>query len=139
MHGRELMKQKVLFLCTHNSARSQIAEGFLNALAGDRYEGYSAGMEATKVNPYVVKVMMELGIDISRHRSKSIEEFRGKNFNYVVTVCDHAKETCPFFPGEKILHKSFDDPSEFKGSEEEILKKTRRIRDEIREWVENTF
>jgi arsenate reductase len=139
MHGRELMKQKVLFLCTHNSARSQIAEGFLNALAGDRYEGYSAGMEATKVNPYVVKVMMELGIDISRHRSKSIEEFRGKNFNYVVTVCDHAKETCPFFPGEKILHKSFDDPSEFKGSEEEILKKARRVRNEIRDWIVKTF
>lgn len=139
MHGRELMKQKVLFICTHNSARSQIAEGFLNALHGDRYEGHSAGMEATKVNPYVIKVMMELGIDISRHRSKSIEEFRGKSFNYVVTVCDHAKEICPFFPGDTILHKSFDDPSEFKGSEEEILSKTRRVRNEIRDWIVTTL
>ena len=133
------MKQKVLFICTHNSARSQMAEGFLNALHGDRYEGYSAGIEATKVNPYVVKVLMELGIDILRHRSKSIEEFRGKNFNYVVTVCDHAKEVCPFFPSENILHKSFEDPSKFKGAEEEMLKKTKRVRDEIREWVEKTF
>ena len=133
------MKKKVLFICTHNSARSQMAEGFLNALHGDRYEGHSAGMEVTKVNHYVIKVMMELGMDLSRHRSKSVEEFRGKIFNYVVTVCDHAKEICPFFPGEKILHKSFDDPSEFKGSEEEILSKTRRVRNEIRDWIVKTF
>ena len=116
-----------------------MAEGFLNTLHGNRYEGYSAGMEPGKVNPFVIKVMKELGIDISRHRSKSIEEFRGKNFNYVVTVCDHAKEICPFFPGENILHISFKDPSKFNGTEKEKLRKTRRIRDEIRDWIETTF
>ena len=133
------MKKTVLFICTHNSARSQMAEGFLNAFYGDRFEGYSAGVEPSEVNPNVIKAMADVGIDLSKHRSKSIEEFRGKIFNYVVTVCDHAKEICPFFPGEKILHKSFDDPSEFKGSEEEILSKTRRVRNEIRDWIVKTF
>lgn len=86
------MKKKVLFVCTHNSARSQMAEGFLNALYEDKYEAYSAGIEPTKVNPYAIKAMAEVGIDISKYRSKSIEEFRGKNFDYAVTVCDHAKK-----------------------------------------------
>ena len=133
------MKNSVLFLCTHNSARSQMAEALLNTLNGDKYEAYSAGIMATRINPYVVKAMAEIGIDISKNRSKSIEEFRGKNFNYVVTVCDNAKEACPFFPGEKIIHKSFDDPSQVKGSEEEIMKQTRRVRDEIKEWLKTTF
>ena len=133
------LKKKVLFICTHNSARSQMAEGLLNALYGDRYKAYSAGIEPTKVNPYAVEVMAEIGIDLSRQRSKSIEEFREKNFDYVITLCDHAKEACPFFPGEKILHKSFEDPSKFKGTEEEILEETRRIRDEIKYWLEITF
>lgn len=133
------MSEKVLFVCTHNSARSQMAEAFLNLLYGDRYQGYSAGVTPTKVNPYVVKAMAEIGIDISGNRSKSIEEFRGKNFNYVVTVCDGAKEACPFFPGEKVIHKGFEDPSRFKGSEEEILKGVRRVRDEIKEWIKSTF
>ena len=83
--------------------------------------------------------MVEIGIDISRNRSKSIEEFRGKNFDFVVTVCDIARETCPFFPGEKILHKAFEDPSKFKGSEEEIMRGVRRVREEIKEWIKNTF
>jgi arsenate reductase len=133
------MKNSVLFLCTHNSARSQMAEALLNTLNGDKYEAYSAGIMATRINPYVVKAMAEIGIDISKNRSKSIEEFRRKNFNYVVTVCDNAKEACPFFPGEKIIHKSFDDPSQVKGSEEEIMKQTRRVRDEIKEWLKTTF
>jgi arsenate reductase len=133
------MKKRVLFICTHNSARSQMAEGILNAFYGDRYEGYSAGVTPTKVNPYVVKAMAEIGIDISRNRSKSIEEFRGENFNYVVTVCNGAREACPFFPGEEIIHKSFEDPSQFKGSEEEILKQVKRVRDEISEWIKNRF
>jgi arsenate reductase len=133
------MKKSILLLCTHNSARSQMAETLLNSLNGDKYEGYSAGMMATRVNPYVIKAMAELGIDISKNRSKSIEEFRGKNFNYVVTVRDSAKEACPFFPGEKIVHKSFEDPSQVKGSEEEIMKDIRRIRDEIKEWLKTTF
>jgi len=135
----DLMKKKVLFICTHNSARSQIAEGFLNALYGSSYEAHSAGIEPTSVNPYAIKVMAEIGIDISAHRSKGMEEFRGENFAYVVTVCDHAKEACPFFPGETILHRGFDDPSEFTGTEDEILAEIRRVRDEIKGWIEKTF
>ncbi|MCW4035050.1 MAG: arsenate reductase ArsC [Candidatus Bathyarchaeota archaeon] len=133
------MKKTVLFLCTHNSARSQMAEAFLNKFHPDKYEAQSAGVTPTKVNPYVVKVMAETGVDISKNRSKSIEEFRGKNFNVVVTVCDGAKESCPFFPGEKIIHHSFDDPSQFSGSEQEILKQTRKVRDTIKEWIKETF
>ena len=131
--------EKVLFICTHNSARSQMAEAFLNAFYSDRYKGYSAGIGTTKVNPYVVKVMAEIGIDISMHRSKSIEEFYGEIFDYVVTVCDGAREVCPFFPGDKVLHKSFEDPSEFVGTEDEILEEVRRIREEIIDWIEITF
>ena len=134
------MKKKVLFICTHNSARSQMAEGFLNALYGDKYEAYSAGIEPAEVNPYSIKIMAEVGIDISKHHSKSIKELRGKNFEYVVTVCDHAKETCPFFPGGAIfLHKGFKDPAEFKGTGDEISAEVRRVRDEIKVWIEKTF
>jgi arsenate reductase len=133
------MKKTVLFLCTHNSARSQMAEALLNTLHGDRYEAHSAGITPTKINPYVVKAMAEIGIDISKNRSKSIEEFRGENFNYVLTVCDSAKEACPFFPGEKVIHKAFEDPSQLKGSDEEIMAGVRRVREEIREWLEKTF
>ena len=132
-------KQRVLLICTHNSARSQIAEGFLNALYGDRYEGYSAGIEPRMVNPYAIKVMAEYGIDISKHRSKSVEEFRAMHFDYVVTVCSQAREVCPFFTGGKVLHKSFEDPSTFKGSTDRIMKETRRIRDEIRDWIGRIF
>ena len=133
------MKKRVLFICIHHSARSKMAEELLNAFYGDKYEGYSAGVTPTKVNPYVVKSMAEIGIDISRNHSKSIEEFRGENFNYVVTVCDSARESCPFFPGEEGIHKSFDDPSQFKGSEEEILKQVRQVREEINEWIKSRF
>jgi len=129
----------VLFLCTHNSARSQMAEALLNALYGDKYRAYSAGVTPTKVNPYVVKAMAEVGIDISGNRSKSIEAFRGENFNYVVTVCDSARETCPFFLGEKVLHQSFEDPSQFRGSEEEIMKGVRQVREEIKAWIKKSF
>ncbi|MBN1357873.1 arsenate reductase ArsC [Candidatus Bathyarchaeota archaeon] len=131
--------KSVLFICTHNSARSQMAEAFLNKLCGDKYKAESAGVTPTQVNPYVAKVMTEIGIDLSTHRSKSIMEFQGKTFDYVVTVCDSAREVCPFFPGEKEMHKSFPDPTAFKGSEEEVLPKVRVVRDEIKEWVENTF
>jgi arsenate reductase len=133
------MKKTVLFLCTHNSARSQMAEALLNTLHGDKYEAQSAGITPTRINPYVVKAMAEIEIDLSKNRSKSIEEFRGENFNYVVTVCDSAKESCPFFPGEKVIHKAFEDPSQLKGSDEEIMAGVRRVREEIREWLEKTF
>lgn len=128
-----------MFLCTHNSARSQMAEAFLNHLCGDKFKAESAGITPTAINPYVKRVMAEIGIDLSTHRSKNIMEFQGKNFNYVVTVCDLTKEACPFFPGEKELHKTFVDPSSFTGTEEEILEKVRIVRDEIRAWVLNTF
>jgi arsenate reductase len=131
--------KSVLFICTHNSARSQMAEAFLNKFCGDKYEAKSAGITPTGLNPHVVRVMAEIGIDLSTHRSKSILEFQGKTFDYVVTVCDAAREACPFFPGEKEIHKNFPDPSTFKGSKEEILRKVRVVRDEIKEWVERTF
>lgn len=133
-------KKKVLFICTHNSARSQMAEGLLNHLYGDKYEAYSAGTQPTMVNPYAIRVMREIGIDISHQRSKNVQEFLGQDIDYVVTVCDHAHETCPFFPGGRIkMHQGFKDPSSSMGSEKEILKEFRRIRDEIRDWLIETF
>jgi len=133
-------KKKVLFICTHNSARSQIAEGLLRSLYEDRFDAYSAGTHPSSVNPYAIKVMKEIDIDISNHYSKSIEEFRGMKFDFVITVCDNAKEACPFFPdGVKYLHKSFNDPSQFKGTREEMLSTFRHTRDEIKEWIDNTF
>jgi len=134
------MKKKVLFICTHNSARSQMAEGLLRSLYGERYEVYSAGTQPSGVNAYAIKVMAELGIDISTHRSKGVNEFCGMKFDYVVTVCDHAKETCPFHPGGKrYLHKGFENPVEFRGTDDEILAGFRRVRDEIKHWIEKTF
>ncbi len=131
---------KVLFICTHNSSRSQMAEGLLRALYDDRFETFSAGTKPTIVNPYAIRVMKEIGIDISSNSSKSVDEFRYKKFDYVVTVCNHAKEECPVFPGaKKYLHQDFEDPSEFKGTEEEILAIFRRVRNEIINWVKETF
>jgi arsenate reductase len=141
MRGDPIHRKKtVLFICTHNSARSQMAEGFLNALYGSQYRAYSAGTEPSAVNLYAVKVMAEAGIDISKNRSKSVEEFVTMSFDYVVTVCDHAKETCPFFPGGKTyIHKGFEDPSQITGSENENLARVRKIRDEIKEWIHELF
>lgn len=133
------MKQSVLFICTHNSARSQIAEAWLNTLYGKYYRAESAGITPTTINPYVVQVMAEVGIDVSMQRSKSIKEFYGTSFDYVVTVCDQAQETCPFFPGKRILHQSFSDPSQAKGNEREILNTVRMIRDIIKQWIVQTF
>jgi arsenate reductase len=116
-----------------------MAEAFLNKLCGDRYKAESAGVTPTQINPYVAKIMAEIDIDLSTHWSKSIMEFQGQTFDYVVTVCDSARETCPFFPGEQEIHKSFPDPAAVTGTEEEILRKVRVIRDEIRRWVETTF
>lgn len=133
-------KKKVLFLCTHNSARSQIAEDLLRAMYGNRYESFSAGTEVTKVNPNVIKSMAEIGIDISAHRSKHLEEFITDEFDYVVTVCDNAKEACPYFPNARQrLHYSFSDPSQFTGSEEEILAGIAKVREEIKTWIEQTL
>jgi len=133
-------RKRVLFICTHNSARSQMAEALVEALFPDRYETYSAGTEPSGVNPYAVMVMAEIGIDIASHRSKGVDEFLGKELDYVVTLCDQAKQTCPFFPGGKeSLHRSFEDPAAFSGSEEEKMAVFRRVRDEIRGWIEETL
>jgi arsenate reductase (thioredoxin) len=129
-------KPKVLFLCTANSCRSQMAEGFLRHLAGDRFEAASAGGNPTKLNPDAVRAMSEIGIDISGHRSKDVEEFWGQRINYVITVCDKAKEACPIFPGALWnLHWSLDDPAATKGGESERLAVFRRVRDQIEEHV----
>ena len=131
-----MKKKKVLFISTNNSARSQIAEGLLNHFWGDSYLVFSAGTNPTKVNPNAITVMGEIGIDISHHRSKPIDEFKGAVFDIVVTVCDHARETCPFFPGaRKIIHRSFQDPSQIKGNTERIEEEFRKIRDQIKEWI----
>lgn len=134
-----MKKKTVLFLCTHNSARSQMAEGLLRNIYGDKYKVFSAGVKPTYINQYAIDVMKELGIDISNQRSKSIEEFQDITFDYVVTVCDNAKEICPFFPGKKILHKGFEDPVSFKGDIKDTLAFFRKIRDEIKTWVEENF
>jgi arsenate reductase len=116
-----------------------MAEAFLNALCGDEYEAKSAGVTPTQINPYVATAMAEIGVDLSTHRSKGIMEFQGKTFDYVVTVCDAARENCPLFPGENQIDKSFPDPSAFTGTDEEILQKVRVVRDEIKSWMESTF
>lgn len=132
-------KTRVLFLCTHNSCRSQIAEGFLNSMFGSKYQAFSAGLEKTRVNPYAVEVMKELGIDLSKHNSKTINEFSDEEFDIVVTVCDNARENCPYFPGKKVIHKSFKDPSEFEGNIVDNLKVFRETRDEIKKWITSEF
>ena len=127
-------RSRVLFVCTHNSARSQMAEGLLRQLAGDRFEAFSAGTEVTRVRPEAIQVMREIGIDISLQESKSVERFVGEPFSWVITVCDQAREACPYFPGaDDTGHWGFDDPSEAQGSEEERLAVFRRVRDEIRD------
>lgn len=135
-----MTKKKVLFLCTHNSARSQMAEGLLRAMHGDRYEVFSAGTEVTRVNPYVFKSMAEIGIDLSGHRSKHLQEFLNEEFDYVVTVCDSTNENCPYFPNEKHrIHNSFSDPSKFTGTEVEIIKRVATMREELNAWIQEIF
>jgi arsenate reductase (thioredoxin) len=143
-------KEKVLFLCFHNSARSQMAEGLLRAMHGDRYEVHSAGVKATKVDPRAVMVMNEIGIDISSQRSKGMGELRGILFDLAVTVCDKAKEACPICgtslqapavapAAMKTIHKTFRDPAIAEGSMEDQLNVFRQVRDEIKDWISQTF
>jgi arsenate reductase len=138
------------YVCTHNSARSQMAEGLLRAIYGNRYEAYSAGVEATTVNPYAVMVMKEIGIDISGQHSKTSQELQDTVFDLAVTVCDRAKQACPICStnlelptrsprARKVIHRSFEDPAAAVGSEEERLKVFRQIRDEIKDWISRTF
>jgi len=132
------VKQRVLFLCTHNSARSQMAEGLLRSLAGDRFEAFSAGTEATLVRPFAIKVMAELGIDISGQQSKTLDRYLHEPFDVVITVCDEANEVCPVFLGaKKRLYWSLPDPSKATGTEEEQLAVYRRVRYTLQARIEH--
>lgn len=133
-----MTKERVLFICTNNSARSQMAEGYLKHEYGEYYEVYSAGTEPTTVNPCAIKVMEEIGIDISNHHSKGLEEFEGMEFDQVITVCGGASQACPFFPGgKKYTHKGFKDPAAVEGNEK--IKAFRKIRDEIITWINKNY
>jgi arsenate reductase (thioredoxin) len=130
-------RARVLFLCTHNSARSQMAEGMLRHLGGERFEVHSAGTEATHVRPLAIRAMDEIGIDISGQESKTLERYLDESFDYLITVCDDANEACPFFPGAaNRLHWSFEDPSRARGSEEEQLAVFRSVRGRIKDRVQ---
>jgi arsenate reductase (thioredoxin) len=130
-------KTRVLFLCTHNSARSQMAEGLLRDLAGDQFEVMSAGTEATHVRPLAVRAMEEIGVDISGQESKTLDRYLDQPFDYVITVCDDANEACPFFPGaQSRLHWSFEDPSKAEGTEEGRLEVFRSVRDRIKDRMQ---
>ena len=134
------MKRRVLFICTHNSARSQMAEAFLNRICGEEFEAHSAGLEPGRLNPIVVEVMREIGVDISGNKTKAATDYLkpGEQFDYVITVCgETSAERCPVFPGgAKRLHWGFPDPSSFQGSPEEKLARTRKVRDAIKAKIE---
>lgn len=128
-------KRSIIFICTHNSARSQMAEVFFRHFYGDEFDVFSAGTEPSEVNPYAIKVMAEVGIDISGQKSESVDDYIDKEIDFVVTVCDHAKEVCPYFPeGKYRIHRGFEDPADLQPGEEPLLK-FRRIRDEISQWI----
>lgn len=130
-------KKSVLILCTGNSARSQMAEGLLKHITKGEYEVYSAGTKPSKVRPEAIKVLQEIGIDISLNRSKSVDEFIDKEIDYVLTVCDNARENCPYFPvKKKLIHHSFEDPAEAQGDEEARLSVFRKVRNEIKDYLE---
>jgi len=134
------MKKKVLFLCTANSCRSQMAEGIANHFLGDRLEAVSAGTEASFVNPRAIAVLKEIGVDISHHRSKSLDEFAEQDFEYVITLCGDANEKCPlFFGGVRRTHLGFSDPAKATGDEEELLTEFRKVRDEIKSTLIDFF
>ncbi|MFX1392172.1 MAG: arsenate reductase ArsC [Promethearchaeota archaeon] len=131
-----MKKIKVLFICTGNSARSQIAEGLINNFYNDKFEAFSAGTKPSGMNPYTIKVMEEIDIDISKQRSKSITEFNGVKFDIVITVCDNTKKVCPFFSGaKKMINAPFDDPAAFKGADDQIADFFRSVRDQIKKWI----
>lgn len=131
------MRKKILVLCTGNSCRSQIAEGYLRYFAGDKADVYSAGIETHGVNPKAVETMKEDAIDISHHTSNHIDAYRDIDFDFVITVCDNAKEHCPFFPAKaKKVHRNFPDPSKETGTKEEIMKQFRSVRNQIKSYVQ---
>ena len=135
-----MAKTSVLFVCTHNSARSQMAEGLLRDRYGDQYDVYSAGTERTHVRPLATAVMEEAGVDLSDHHSKTIDDLGDRTFDVVVTVCDAAREACPYLPAEEEnLHRSFEDPSSAQGTNEEQRAVFRRVRDALADWIDETF
>jgi arsenate reductase len=132
----EAQARRVLFVCTHNSARSQMAEGMLRTWGGDRFEAHSAGTKVSSVRPEAIAAMAEIGIDIGGNRSKSVQEYLGKKFDWVITVCDQARQNCPVFPGvEQTGHWSVEDPSEATGTDEQRLEVFRRVRDDLRNRI----
>ena len=133
-------KKNILILCTGNSARSQMAEGLLKHICSDEYEIHSAGTKPSIVRPEAIKVLAEMGIDISSNRSKSVDEYADREIEYVLTVCDNAQENCPYFPARtRLIHRSFRDPAEIVGDEETRMAAFRSVRDEIREYLESDF
>ena len=130
--------KNVLVLCTGNSCRSQIAEGYLSYFGGDKAKMYSAGIETHGINPKAIEIMKRDGIDISKHTSNNINEYLDINFDYVITVCDNAKESCPYFPTKAIkLHYNFPDPAKATGTDEEVMEQFREVRDMIRNYIQN--
>ena len=126
----------VIFLCTGNSARSQMAEGLMDYLRGNEFEVYSAGTEPKRIHPLAIEVMAEIGIDISAQRSKHLDEYLNKNFDYIITLCDHAAKTCLLFPGPgERIHRGFPDPAAVEGTEEQRLEMFRKVRDQLKEFI----
>ncbi|MDD5419906.1 MAG: arsenate reductase ArsC [Methanomicrobiaceae archaeon] len=132
------MKKNVLFVCSHNAARSPMAEGYMNARYGNRYQAFSAGTEPGELNPHAVRAMAEIGIDISGHRPRDLAEFDGQEMDLLVAVCEGG--TCPVFPwAAEVIHREFPDPAAFTGSDDEIMAGVRRVRDEITAWIDAAF
>ncbi len=132
-----MTRKRILFICSHNAARSQMAEGYLRTRYNDRFEAYSAGTQVSTISPYAIRVMQEIGVDISGQRSKALKEFAGVEMDIAVIVCDAAKSACPFFPWSKeTIHASFRNPKEFSGSDDEIIAGFREVRDEITGWID---
>ncbi len=135
-----MAKERVLFMCIHNAARSQMAEGLFRDLYGDNFDVYSAGSDPQKVDSLAIKAMEEIGINISNHRSKSLKEFEGQEFQYVITVCGNQYNACPFFAGgKKYFKQPFEDPAAFEGTEEEKLELFKKVRDELKFWIEDLY
>ena len=133
-------RRTILFICMGNASRSQMAEGYVNAKLGDMYQASSGGLTPSKVSRKAITVMDEIGIDISDQRSKSVEEFYGKEFDYVVTLCDEAEDECPhFYRGKDYIHRGFKDPNKAKGTEEELMVIYRQTRDDLIKWIDNIF
>jgi arsenate reductase len=138
--ANENSKKNILFICVHNSARSQMAEGLFRHYYGEECNVYSAGADPRGIHHMSIQIMAEIGIDLSKHRSKSLKEFEGNEMDYVVTVCGEGQVACPFFVGgNEYVHQSFDDPSTFEGTEEEKMQQFRVVRDELKKWLEQFY